>query len=216
MSRFIRAMLAGVLLCAPAAVFAAEKSGEHKSGEHKSGEKHHAHIGEDVSKDVEKPEEFKSDLAIYTFLVFVLLVGILWKFAWGPISSGLDKREEGVRKNIADAEAARVKAEQMLADHQAKLSAVQEEVREILAEARRDAEYTKQEIVNAANKEAEATKNRSIAEIQRARDAALKDLFDSVSEQVATATEYVIGRQMTDADQDRLIQEALSQFSQRS
>jgi len=82
----------------------------------------------------------------------------------------------------------------------------------LLAEGRRDAERAKQEIVTEAQKEAEAAKQRAVHEIGRARDAALKDLFDVMATEVAHATEHVLGRSLTGADQDRLIDEALAQF----
>ncbi|MBN8624889.1 MAG: hypothetical protein J0M17_05300, partial [Planctomycetes bacterium] len=41
----------------------------------------------------EDPGEVKTDLAIFTAIVFLLLVIILRKFAWGPIAAGLEKRE---------------------------------------------------------------------------------------------------------------------------
>ena len=53
-------------------------------------------------------------------------------------------------------------------------------------------------------------------EISRARDSALKDLFDVMANEVAQATEHVLGRSVTSSDQDRLIEEALSQFPRRS
>lgn len=172
----------------------------------------HAHIGEKgVNKDV---EELSPDLAVYTFIMFLLLLAILWKFAWGPIAAALDKREENIRKDIDDAEAARVKAEQMLAAHVEKLDQVQDEVREIIAEARRDADHTKQEIISTAQSEAEATKHRAISEIDRAKDAALKELFDTMAARVTDATEHVLGRSLNSEDQQRFIQEALSQFSE--
>lgn len=168
------------------------------------------HIGaEGASKD---PSEFKTDLAIYTFVMFLLLLCILWKFAWGPLVEGLDKRESGVRQNIADAEAARVKAEEMLAEHQEKLNAVQNEVKEILASARRDAEQAGQRIVAEAQTQADANKERAIADIEQAKDQALQELFGAMAGQVATATEYVLGHGMTAGDQDRLIQEALAEL----
>lgn len=167
----------------------------------------HPHIGtKDVSED---PSEVKTDLAIYSFIVFFVLLAILYKSAWGPIVEGLEKREQGVLQNIADAESARLKAEKLLADHTEKLDKVQNEVREILAEARRDAEHAKSEIVATAQKEAELTKNRAVAEINQARDVALDSLFDHMSKAVAQATETVLGRSVTGADQDRLIQDAL-------
>jgi len=52
------------------------------------------------------PLWFQRDLALWTGVVFVLLFAILWKFAWGPIREGLDKREQGIADQIAQAEAA--------------------------------------------------------------------------------------------------------------
>ena len=52
------------------------------------------------------PLEWKSDLALWTAVVFLCLLAILWKFAWKPIAEGLDKRERNVADQIAQAEAA--------------------------------------------------------------------------------------------------------------
>lgn len=183
----------------------------HGAGGHDAS---HAHIGaEGVSED---PAEFKSDLAIYTLIVFLLLLGLLYKFAWGPITEGLEKRESSVRQNIADAEAARVKAEKMLAEHAQKLDKAQDEIRELLAEARRDADHTKAEIVAAAQKEAETTRQRAIQEIGRARDQALDDLFAFMGKSIEQATEQVVGRSLTGDDHARLITEALNNVTQRN
>jgi F-type H+-transporting ATPase subunit b len=162
------------------------------------------------------PLDPKADLAIWSLVVFFVFVGVLTKFAWKPLAAGLDSRETKIRQDIADAEEARKKTEQMLAEHVAKLDAVQDEVREIIAEARRDAEHTKQEIVTQAQSEAEATQKRALDAIDRARDQALDELFATMSNTVAQATEYVVGRSLTGDDQGRLIDEALSQFSAQS
>ena len=168
------------------------------------------HHGDDGSHAAGVPLDFKADLALWSLIVFLLFVFILKKFAWKPLAEGLDAREQRVRSDIDAAEAARVKAEEMLATHETKLAGVQEEVKEILAEARRDAEHTKNEIMAVAQTEAEATRDRALGDIERARDQALKDLFDQVSTQVAAATEHVLGRSLDAADQQRLIAEALA------
>lgn len=186
---------------------AGETAAKAAEGSEKHANAEHAHIGtKGVSED---PSEVKTDLAIYSFIVFLILLAILYKAAWGPITEGLEKREQFVLQNIADAESARLKAEKLLADHTEKLDKVQNEVREMLAEARRDAETTKADIIATAQKEAEATKTRAVAEINQARDAALDELFDHMSKAVAHATETVLGRSVNSADQDRLIQDAL-------
>jgi F-type H+-transporting ATPase subunit b len=171
-----------------------------------AGEKHEETAEEGV------PLRFKADLAFWSLITFVIFVFLLARFAWKPLIAALDKRESRIRDDIAAAESARVKAEQMLAEHAKTLAKVQDEVRAILAEGRRDAEHARQEIVSEAQKEAENAKQRALHEIGRARDGALKDLFEVMASQVAHATEHVLGRSVNGADQDRLIDEALAQF----
>jgi F-type H+-transporting ATPase subunit b len=167
-----------------------------------------AHASGDV------PLDYQQDLALWSLVVFVVFASVLRVFAWGPLTQGINSRESNIRQNIADAETARIKAEQMLAEHSKRLDRVQDEVREILAEARRDADHTKHEIINEAQREADNTKQRAVGEIERARDSALKDLFDAMSAQVLSATEHVLARSLNDGDQDRLIDEALTHFRQ--
>lgn len=184
----------------PAALHAAESSGHH--------DPHHiGHAGVDARVEAVDP-----DLVVYTIVVFLILFALLYIFAWKPIAEALDKREAGVREHIAAAELTRKRAEQMLDEHAAKLASVQDEVKAILAEARRDADHTRQEIVAEARAEAEASRNRAIVDIERARDAALKELFDRMGELVTEATAHVVGRSLNDADHGRLIDEALTQF----
>lgn len=161
------------------------------------------------------PMDWTQDLALFSLITFVVYVAVLRAGAWGPLQAGLNQRELGIRQNIADAEANRLKSEAMLKEHELKLAKVQEEVRDILAEARRDAEHTKQDIVATAQKEAEATKHRAIAEIERSKDQALAELFEFVSTNVVNATEHVIGKSLSGADHDRLVQDALSQINVR-
>ena len=161
------------------------------------------------------PLNLKQDLALWSLITFLVFVAVLRKFAWTPLISGLDQREGKMKQSLADAEAARVKAEHMLVEHAKKLDKVQDEVKEILAEARRDAEHTKQDIVAAASKEAEATRKRAIDDIERARDVAMKDLFDFVSSNVIGATEHVLSRALSNDDQARLVQEALTQIGSK-
>jgi len=195
----------GLALAANAEDKRAEVESEHSSAaaEHDAAPGPMTATGQDV------------DLAIWSFITFVVFLAVLKKYAWGPLIEALDKRESGVLDNIAAAEAARLKAEKMLAEHAAKLDKVQDEVREILAEARRDAEYTKNDIMATAQREAEATRQRAVQDIERARDQAMDELFAHMGRVVSEATEQVIGRALTGADNDRLIEEALSGFAQR-
>jgi F-type H+-transporting ATPase subunit b len=178
------------------------------------GEADHGAAGEG-GHDGGLPMNWSKDLALFSLVTFAVYVAVLRFGAWAPLQAGLNERERGIRQNIADAESCRLKSEAMLKEHGLKLDKVQEEVRDILAEARRDAEHTKQEIIATAQKEAEATKNRAIAEIERSRDQALTELFDFVSTNVVNATEQVIGRSLSGSDQHRLVKDALAQINVR-
>lgn len=211
----MRSLLPGLLflLCLTVAGVVAPSAGgnvllaaeEHAADAHAAGHQE----GPITNKKIDR------DLAIWSLIVFGVFVFVLGKFAWKPLAAGLDKREAGVLQNIADAESARIKAEKMLAEHAEKLSKVQDEVNNILAEARRDAEHTKNDIIATAQKEADASRQRAVTDIERARDQALNDLFEHMTRTVTDATQQVIGRSLNDADHQRLIQEALTGFSQR-
>ena len=103
--------------------------------------------------DEANPLDWKSDLAIWTAVVFVVLLAVLWKFAWKPIAEGLDKREKQMADQIAEAERNNRDARQLLTDYQKKLAASQGEVRGILDQGRREAEQVGQEMLEKARDE---------------------------------------------------------------
>jgi len=154
---------------------------------------------------------WKTDLALWTLVTFVCFLFVLRKFAWGPLIQGLDQREESIRKSIAEAEENNRKSQALLADYESKLRAAEQTVAEMVAEAKRDAERTSQDIVSKAEADVDAMRQRATAEIAQAKDTALAEVFTSVNQQVAMATEKVLGRALSDEDQERLISEALEE-----
>lgn len=174
-----------------------------------------AHPAEGGDHEEGLPAEWQKDLALWSLVTFLVFFFVLSKIAWGPLQDGLGKREAAIRKEIADAQAANAKAAALLREHEAKLAAVQEEVKGILAEARRDAEHTKQDIVATAQREAEATRQRAVEDIDRAKNVALAELFDFVSANVVQATEQVLQRSLSGEDQERLVTQALSEMNLR-
>ncbi|MEZ6058735.1 MAG: F0F1 ATP synthase subunit B [Planctomycetaceae bacterium] len=158
------------------------------------------------------PMDPKADLALWSLVVFVIFLFVLKKLAWKPMIEGLDRREAGIRSAIAEAEENQRKSQALLADYEAKLRGAEQTVADMVAEAKRDAERVSQDIVAKAQADVEAMRVRAKEDIGRAKDAALADVFTSVNRQVAAATERVLGRAMNDADQDRLISEALQEI----
>lgn len=169
----------------------------------------HGHGAHDTSV----PLKWKSDLAFFSLITFLLFVGVLGKFAWGPMIQGLDKREAGIQKAISDAEDNRRKSEAMLAEYEQKLKAAEQTVASMVAEARRDAERTSQDLVASAQKEVGLIRDRAKDEIRQAKDTALAEVFTQINSQVVLATEHVLGRALQDDDQDRLVSQALAEIT---
>lgn len=214
MSRFVRCFCSAMLVALVALVLAGSVSAADHGPDNHGAAPAHADDGE--HKDEGVPGLIpRGDLALWSLVTFTLMMLVLGKFVWPSLNAGLVERERKIRQDIADAETNRHKSEAMVKEHEARLAKVQDEVREILAEARRDAEHAKLEIVTTAQKEAEATKHRAIAEIERSKDLALSELFEFVSSNVLNATEQVIGRSLTGTDHERLVQESLSQLNVR-
>lgn len=159
------------------------------------------------------PMKPQNDLILWSIVTFVLFLTVLRKTAWGPLIVGLDNRESKYLKVVADAQLDRDKAVALLADYEQKLKAAQSEVDEIIAEARRDAERTKTDILAAAQQDAETTRKRALDDIDRARDQVISELFDHVRVNVISATEKVLARSLSDADHQKLIDDALSEMS---
>ena len=64
-----------------------------------------------------------------------------------------------------------------------------------------------------ADQEAEARIQKAIKEIERAKDQAISELFEMENQRIVEATEHVLGRTLSDEDQNRLVNEALAHFS---
>lgn len=210
-------LVTGVTLHAPLSSFAEDaKDKGHKAEAPEGKDAGHDAGHDDHGGKPDLPMKWRADLALWSLITFVVFFFVLRAVAWNPLRTALDGREAGIAKNIADAESARVKAEQMLSEHERKLAKVQDEVKEILAEARRDADTARQNVMADAAREAEATRNRALTDIERAKNQALDELFDAMSARVLAASEHVIGRSLGEGDHNRLIDEALAQVSNKA
>jgi|TARA_R110002124_G_scaffold93061_15_gene236364 F-type H+-transporting ATPase subunit b len=159
------------------------------------------------------PLHWKTDLALWSLIVFVVFIFVLRAFAWGPLIQALDERELRVITAINTAESKQKESEELVKEHARKIEAAQDEIQAMMVEARSDADRIKQDILAQARQEAESIKTHAVDEIERARELALKDLFDQINGRVIDATEQVLGRALNESDRDRLINEALSQIS---
>lgn len=147
-----------------------------------------------------------------TLVVFVALLAILYKFAWGPILAGLKKREETIF--AARDEAIRVKAEavELRTKLQAEFAAANDQIRGLLDEARRDADALKTTEREAGIKEAQAERERAKREIETAKQQALQDIRVQAVKLAAILASKAVQRSVTIEDHERLVAESLAEL----
>jgi F-type H+-transporting ATPase subunit b len=149
---------------------------------------------------------------IATIVIFVLLVAVLGKYAWGPILSGLKAREDKIRKDIADAEAVRAKAEATLREYNQQLATAEQKVRDMIAKATTDAEQLAASIRARAQQESEETKERTMRDIENAREQALSEIYAQTAELSTRIAEKILRRNLNADDQRELVNQSLQEL----
>ena len=177
-----------------------------------------AHSGDHSDAAVKAPSPLTSDpdLAIFTAIVFLVLLLLLWWVAWEPVTQALAARENGITGEIAAANLKHEDAKRLLAAHEAKLAMAADEIRELLEEARRDAEHTKQEILTEAKSAALAERQRAVREVELARDAALKQLAETSANAAIKLASSAVRQNLTAEQQSRIVRESLSMIGSGS
>ena len=124
----------------------------------------------------------------------------------------LEGREQNIANHIADAERIHQEAKALLAQYEQKLAAAASEVREMMEQARRDAELARQTILAEAKAGAEAERVRALHEIESATDAALESLSERSAQLAVELAGKILKFKLTSDDHARLVQEALAKF----
>jgi len=163
----------------------------------------------------ESPSLFAGDLgnAVWTLVIFTLVVLVLGKFAWGPILKGLQARETFILESLEKAKHADAEAEKRRLEFEEKMAQARTEATAIVEEGRRDSEILKNKILQEARQEAEQERERTKREIRIATDTATKELY-ALSARLATdMAGRIIRKELTAQDHERLIADSIQELS---
>lgn len=150
--------------------------------------------------------------AVWTFVLFIVLLLFLRKFVWPHIISGLDARESKIRGDIEAAALANEKAKQTLAEYEKKLADTHAETRGLMEQARGDAESLRQRLMADTEEELTRLRQRATQEIQQAKQNAVQELYARSAELATAVASKVLQRQINDADAQGLVEESLTEL----
>ncbi|MGA2441645.1 MAG: F0F1 ATP synthase subunit B [Tepidisphaeraceae bacterium] len=169
----------------------------------------------DAPKPELVPTQFSGQIvleAVWVVVIFVIMLLILYPTAWKNVLAGLKAREERIRKDIADAEATRLKADDTLRQYNARLAEAEEKVRNILDQAAADAEKIATSVRMKAQQEAEVVKEQATKEIEAAKQTALNEIYVQTADLATSIAEKIVRRTLSPDDQRDLVNQSLEQF----
>jgi len=150
--------------------------------------------------------------ALVTFVIFVLVIVILGRFAWRPLLNVLKEREETIRRSLEMAQQEREQAERLLADYQRQLDQARQEASKIVDEGRRDAEAVSRRLQDEARTQAEQLTERARREIRLATDTAVKELYNRTADVAVQVASQILHKEIS-ADQHRqLVADSLAEM----
>ena len=155
--------------------------------------------------------DFSLGLFFWQTLLFVILIFVLKKYAWKPILSAVEQREEGIKDALASAEQAKKEMqnlqannEQLLKEARSERDAMMKEAREIkdkmIADAKEEAKDVAAKLIQNAQ-----------ASIEQEKQAALSELKHQVAELSIGIAETVVKKELSaKKDQLKLVEDLLS------
>jgi F-type H+-transporting ATPase subunit b len=150
-------------------------------------------------------------LMIWTLILFGVTMFVLAKTAFPRIGEALEKRANAIKENIEASERQRAEADELLAEYRKRLTEAREQADDIAARARKaadaavaeataDGKTKREELVEAARRDIEVETRRSLEQIRK-----------EVADLTVLATEKVTRKSLDEADQRKLVEDALGE-----
>jgi F-type H+-transporting ATPase subunit b len=151
---------------------------------------------------------------VLKLLNMILFIGAIVFLTRKPLSAAMSERSAAIRRAAEEAKERRVKADQMASDIQARLAAIEGEVKAIHARAEAEGEKQKRDLIAAAEAEAAKILQNARNEVDNRLKHARHELTEFAGQLAAERAEQILREKITDDDQSRLFQDSLKQVSE--
>lgn len=151
---------------------------------------------------------------IYQLVIFLILLALLRKYAFGPLMSIMKQREEHIASEIEAAEKNNAESKKLVEEQREFLKQSRLEAQELIERAKKQGEEQKESIVAAAKAEAESIKEAAIQEIQREKEQAIALLQAQVASLSVQIASKVIQKELKEEDQAKLIRDYINEVGE--
>jgi F-type H+-transporting ATPase subunit b len=150
---------------------------------------------------------------IYGTLAFLIVFGLLAKFAFPALNTMLAERTAKIQGEMEKAEATRQEADGLLAEYRQNLAGARDESNRIIEESRKTAEQLRRDVQAKAEEESQATVARAQEEIRAERDRVFAELRGQVGDIAVELAGRVVGESLDRSTHERLIDEYIDQVA---
>lgn len=148
---------------------------------------------------------------IYQLIMFIILLALLKKFAWGPLMGIMKERENLIANEINTAEQSRVEAKKLLEEQRTMLKEARTEAQGLIESAKKQGDVQRDEIIALARTEADRIKESAKLEIEQQKEKAVAAIREQVASLSVLIASKVIEKELSVEDQEKLINEYIQE-----
>ena len=160
------------------------------------------------------PFDINTALVWWTFVIFLILLAMLWRWGWPAILKSVEERERRIQKQLEDAEKANAEAQRLLEEHRKQIAAARNEAQDILAKAKTVSQKERETLLAKAREEYDALLNRARKDIDAEKEKAILALRrEAVDLSIAAASRVIEANLDTEANR-KLVTEFLESLGE--
>ncbi len=148
-------------------------------------------------------------LFVWTIITFLILLGVLTRFAWKPLLKALETRENEISQSLEDAKKAKQELERLSAEGDEIIAKARSEAQGIVSEGKKAAEQLTANTLNKAKEEAMANLSAAKEQIKIERDKAIIEIKGEVVNLSLSIAEKLVKKNLSKEDNKSLIDESL-------
>ncbi|MGH9183929.1 MAG: F0F1 ATP synthase subunit B [Acidimicrobiales bacterium] len=160
----------------------------------------------DECQEAPNPIVPEANELIWGTISFVVLLVLLYRYAWPGLSQALNRRSERIRASLEEAERDRAKAHSVLEEYRRQLAEAKGEGARIIDEARQTADRVKRDLLARADAEADEARQRNASQIAAERDRVITELQSQVAGLAVELAEKVVEANLDREANVRLIE----------
>ena len=150
--------------------------------------------------------------ALFTLLNFLAVFFVGKHFLWGPVTKMVQDRQKEIDDMYSEADTARASAKAMEAEYQGKLADARSTSEQIVRDAVNRGQAREEEIIRQASAEASAMMDKAAADIALEKKKAINDAKNEIADIAMEIAGKVVGRQLSDADQTKLVDQFIDEL----